>query len=97
MLLKDMKENIEKHFELLEKTNITLETSVKEKIKIVEENKNKKALIKINDLPDKYILGRIEPKNGIFFGLRVLEHRTEVNYCETIPYENLSELILCGD
>ena len=97
MRIEDIKENLEKRFDFFENKNITLETPIKEKIKIVEENRYKKALIKINYIPDRYLLGKIEPKNGIFFGLRVINPQIESNYCETLPYENLSELILCSD
>lgn len=87
-------EDIQEKFDLFKKTNITLETSVEEKRKIIEENKNKKALIRIKDLPGRYTLGIIVPKNGIFFGLKTLEHKTERDYCEVIGYKDLSELII---
>jgi len=95
MMMDNLKEELDKHFESFEETNITLETAVNEKRKIVEENKDKKAFIKIKEFPDKYYLGRLEPKNGISFGLKVTESQIETNYCEIIRYENLSELRLC--
>lgn len=106
MTIDNLKERIEKHFELFEKTSITLENSilktpveetlVREKREIIEENKDKKALIRIKDLPEKYILGKLEPKNEISFGLKAIEHGVEYNYCEIIRYDNLSELMLCN-
>jgi hypothetical protein len=87
-------EDIEEKFGIFKKTNITLETSVEEKRKIIEENKNKKALIKIKDMSERYTLGIIVPKNGIFFGIKTIKPKTEHNYCEVISYKELSELIL---
>jgi hypothetical protein len=97
MRIGEFEETLEKHFELFEKTNITLETSVKDKIKIIEENKYKKALIKVKDIPNRYISGKLEPKNGIFFGLKVTKPQVEMNYFEIISYESLAELIVCGN
>ena len=94
MRIEEFKKDIEKYFESFERTNITLETSVQDKMKIIEEYKDKKALIKIKEIPNKYILGKLELKNGIFFGLNVTKPQAEMNHFELILYESLSELMI---
>ncbi len=88
-------EDIKGKFDVFEKVKLNLEDSVEYKRKIIEENRNKLALIEIKDIPNKYIFGIIEPKNTIFFGLNVIENKEKYICPEIIKYENLSKIIIC--
>ena len=81
--------------ESLKKTEITLEMPLEEKVKIINENKGKKALIKDNR-SQKYVVGIIEPKDNTAFGLKIIKNITEEtkNYFYPVFYRNLSELMV---
>jgi hypothetical protein len=96
---------IEPYFEFLDKTeitnsfaktSITSETLLEEKVRIIKQNKGKMALIK-NDSPQKdYVMGTIEPKDNIAFGLKIVKNITEKNKNYYLPvfYRDLSELVV---
>ena len=88
-------EDISEKFDIFKTIKLNLDSSIKDKRKINEENKNKKALIELKDAPDKYLLGIIKPKNSIFFGLNSIENKEKYPYSEIIKYEELSKIMIC--
>jgi hypothetical protein len=75
------------------KANLTQETCLEEKIKIIEDNKGKKALISKKNFQNKYLLGIIIPKDDKAFGLGVIKI-PKCKYYFPIFYHELSELII---
>ncbi len=90
-------EEINGKFEVFKNSRINLEDSIEIKRSIIEKNRNKKALVETKDNPNKYILGIIEPKNTIFFGLNVIKNREKYICPEIISYQNLSDIMICED
>jgi hypothetical protein len=78
------------------KTSITSQTPLDEKVRIIEQNKGKTALIKNNGSQKEYIMGIIEPKDNTAFGLKIIKDKTEENKHYYLPvfYRDLSELIV---
>lgn len=77
--------------------SITLETSLENKRRIVEENKNKKALIETSDNPGKYALGILVTKNDKYMGLESIEKKRDNLVACLIEYKELSGLFICSD
>ena len=90
-------ENFKGRCEIFNKTNIELETKIAEKIKIIEQNRDKKALVKIKDSQDEYLFGVIIPKNTRYFGLESIKEDEKVSCPPLIEYKELSDLIVCSD